>query len=218
MYSSLAKDWVVDGFVAHYISLFPNDVDALKAYHWMGFSMFSVDAVRGLDPIPGGTPNVNIRRAEIHDLEPVMELHEALRGYMKESPIFFLSEKRDHSYYEAWLQDPNKVVWLAYRDGEPVAFMRLGPANDDVSTIIYDQKTTSIYSAFTKEEAREGGIATALLNYALESARHSGYERCAVDFEAMNLLGAHFWLKYFKPVSYSVFRFIDDRVTHVSTR
>ena len=58
-------------------------------------------------------------------------------------------------------------------------------------------------------------IATALLDHALNSARASGYERCAVPFEPMNLLGTHFWLKYFKPVCFSVVRHIDDRMMQV---
>lgn len=212
MYSHLADAWVAENYVAHYISLFSNDVNALRAWHWMGFGMISVDATSGLDSIPGYDVDVQIRRAELQDLEQVIELQEALWHYMKGTPIFLLTEKRDRSYYEEWLQNPEKVIWLAYWNDEPVAFMRLGPADDDVCTIIYDEKTTSIYAALTKGKARGEGIATALLNHALKSARASGYERCAVPFEPMNLLGTRFWLKYFKPVCFSALRYIDDRI------
>ena len=215
MYSQLADVWVADNYVAHYISLFPNDVNALRAWHWMNFGMFAVDAIRGLDPIQGHDADVHIRRAELQDLGQVMELHEALWQYMQGTPVFHLTEKRDRSYYEEWLQNPDKVVWLACWNEEPVAFMRLGPADDDVCTIIYEKKTTSIYAAFTEEKVRGRGIATALLDHALMSARVSGYERCAVSFEPMNLIGARFWLKTFKPVCDSVVRYIDDRLTQV---
>jgi ribosomal protein S18 acetylase RimI-like enzyme len=213
MYSHLAAAWVADQYVAHYISLFPNDVDALRAWHWMGFGMVSVDAIRGLDSIPGADGNVHIRRAELQDLEQVIELHEALWQYMKGTPVFLLTEKRDRSYYEEWLRNPDKVVWLAYWKEELVVFLRMGPADDDVCTIIVDEKTTSIYGAFTKEKIRREGVATALLDHALKSAQASGYERCAVSFEPMNLIGTRFWLKSFKPVCFSVLRHIDDRVT-----
>jgi GNAT superfamily N-acetyltransferase len=213
MYSHLAAAWVADKCVAHYISLFPNDVNALRACHWMGFGMISIDAIRGLDPIQDQDANVKIRRAGLQDIDQVMELHEGLREYMKGTPVFLLTEKRDQSYYEEWLRDPDKVVWLAYWKEEPVAFMRLGPADDDVCTIIVDEKTTSIYAAFTKEKVRKEGIATALLDHALKSAQASGYERCAVPFEPMNLMGTRFWLKYFKPVCWSVLRHVDERVT-----
>ena len=182
LYSHLAKVWVADQYVVHYISLFPNDPYALSAWNWMGFGMIAVDGLRGLDSIQGENVDVDIRRAGLQDLEQVVELHEDLRRYMKESPIFLPTEKRDRTYYKEWLQNPDKVVWLAYLNGEPVAFMRLGPADDDVCTIIVDEKITSIYSAFTKEKARRGGIAIALLDHALKSARDSGYEGCAVSF------------------------------------
>jgi GNAT superfamily N-acetyltransferase len=215
MYSHLAAIWVADNYLAHYISLFPNDVNALRAWYWMGFGMISVDVIRGMDPIQVYDVDVRIRRAELQDLEQVIELHEALWQYMKGTPVFLLTEKRDRSYYEEWLRNPDKVVWLAYWNEEPVAFMRLGPADDEVCTIIYDEKTTSIYAAFTKDKVRGEGIATALLDHALKSARLSGYERCAVPFEPMNLIGTRFWLRYFKPVCFSVLRLIDDRLTEV---
>jgi hypothetical protein len=110
MYSHLAAVWVADKYVDHYISLFPNDVNALRAWHWMGFGMISVDAIRGLESIQGYDRDLHIRRAELEDLEQVMDLHEALWQYMKGAPIFLLSEKRDRSYYEEWLQNPDKVV------------------------------------------------------------------------------------------------------------
>lgn len=212
MYSHLADLWVADKYVAHYVSLFPNDADALSAWHWMGFGMIAVDAVRGLNSIHGYDADVHVRRAEMGDLEQIIELHEALWQYHKETPIFYLAQKRDRSYHEEWLRNPGKVIWLACRNEKPVAFMRLGPADDDVCTIIIDEKTTSIYSAFTNEEVRREDIGTALLDHALRSARESGYERCAVSFEPMNVIGSRFWLKYFKPVCFSVVRYIDDRI------
>lgn len=212
MYSHLSAAWVADKYVAHYISLFPNDVDAMRAWHWMGFGMISVDALRGLDSLRSYDANVTIRRAGLQDIEQVMELHQDLWQYHKEAPIFLLAEKRDRSYYEEWLRDPDRVVWLAYWQEEPVAFMRLGPADDDVCTIIFDEKTTSIYGAFTKKKVRREGIATALLDHALKSARDSGYERCAVSFEPMNSVGSRFWLQYFMPVCFSLLRIVDDRL------
>lgn len=211
MYTHLAGIWAAENYLSHYISLFPNDVHALRTLYWLDFGMISVDAARSLDPIPGGG-DFNIRRAAPPDLELVIRLHEDLRLYMQTPPVFFLAERKERSYYEAWLADPGKVVWLADWHDEPAAIMRLGPADDDVCAIIYDEKTTSIYAAFTKEKARQAGIATALLNRALESARASGYERCAVSFEPMNVLGSRFWLKYFSPVCYSVHRQVDERL------
>ncbi len=174
--------------------------------------MLSVDAVRGLHPIEGVDAQNYIRRATLQDLELFLTLNDELRQYMKGSPVFFIAEQFSESYFRKWLEAPDKVIWLASIDGEPVAFLRMGSANDDVSTIIYDDKTSSIYGAYTRETMRGKGIATALLDHGLSSARSIGFERCAVDFETMNLLGTRFWLRHFRPVCYSLFRYVDERV------
>jgi GNAT superfamily N-acetyltransferase len=214
MYSDLAANWIAEQYMAHYISLFPNDVDARKAWHWLGFGMISVDALRSLDAIQNHPIHAEIRCAGLQDLEQVIRLHEDLRRYMKGAPIFLLTERKDRDYYQEWLGNPDKKVWIADQDEDPVAFMRLGPADEDVCTLIQDEKTTSIYAAFTQDQARRAGVATALLNHALQSARASGYERCAVSFEPMNLLGTRFWLRHFQPVCFSVVRYIDARLTN----
>jgi hypothetical protein len=52
-------------------------------------------------------------------------------------------------------------------------------------------------------------MGSALLNHLLAWAGSAGYERCAVDFETQNVAGARFWLKYFRPVCYSLVRSIE---------
>ena len=212
MCNRISDDWLAEGYSAHYLSIFPNDLQALQYWNWVGFGMFAVDALRAVDSIPVGDTGVYIRRADLQDIEQVMALQDELWEYIKGPPIFILNERYDRKYYEEWLQNPEKVVWLACSQGEPLAFMRMGPAAEDVCAIIVDEKTTSIYAAFTRQQARREGIATALLAHALKFARDCGYERCAVPFEPMNPLGSRFWLRYFQPVCYSFLRNIDDRL------
>jgi GNAT superfamily N-acetyltransferase len=212
MYSRISGEWLAEKYFAHYLSIFPNDLQALQYWNWVGFGMFAVDALRALDSIPVGDTGIHIRRAGLQDIEQVMALQDELWEYIKSPPIFILSERYDRKYYEAWLLDPGKGIWLACSQDEPLAFMRMGPAAEDVCTIIIDEKTTSIYAAFTREQARREGIATALLAHALKFACACGYQRCAVPFEPMNPLGSRFWLRHFQPVCYSFLRNIDDRL------
>jgi GNAT superfamily N-acetyltransferase len=212
MYTHLAAVWTADSCAAHYISMFANDPQAIEAWHWLGFGTLSVDAIRGLQPIEGIDERFSIRKAGMEDLEQILMLNQELRHYMKSSPVFFLASEDSESYFEEWLEEPGKVIWLASIEEEPVAFMSIGPANDDACTIIYDERTTSINGAYTREPVRGQDIATAVLDHALRAARSSGYERCAVDFESMNLLGTRFWLRHFRPVCFSLLRYVDDRV------
>ena len=212
LYSHISGEWLAEKYSAHYLSIFPNDLQALQQWHWLGFGMFAVDGLRGLDPLPAGDTGLHIRRADLQDIDHVMALQDALWQYINNPPVFILSERYAREYYEDWLQDPGKVVWLAYSQDEPLAFIRMGPSAEDVCTIIVDEQTNSIYAAFTRASARREGIATALLASALDHARQSGYQRCAVPFEPMNPLGSRFWLKYFQAVCYSFLRNIDERL------
>jgi GNAT superfamily N-acetyltransferase len=212
MYKCLAADWAADSYGSHYISLFANDLDAIEALHWLGLGILSVDANRGLEPLEDVDVRIDIRRAKLQDLGQFLMLNDELRQYMKSSPVFFIADEYGESYFGEWLEAPDKVIWLASIDGEPVSFMRMGPANDDVCAIIYDEKTTSIYGAYTREPMRGKDIATAMLDHAPSYAGSLGYERCAVDFETMNLLGTRFRLRHFRLVCFSLHRFVDERV------
>lgn len=211
MYRVIAGDWAAEKYVAHYLSIFTNDLAGIEALHWLNFGMLSVDAIRSLQRVTAGQNQVEIRHASLDDLEAVIALNEELRQYMRAAPIFFIAEAYDEEYFIDWIQDSDREIFLAFMKGEPVAFLRVGPANPDVAAIIFDEKTTSIYGAFTKEAMRGQDIGTSLLACAVERARNRGYERFAVDFETMNLLGSRFWLRHFNPVSYSLLRYLDER-------
>ena len=135
-----------------------------------------------------------------------MGLDDGLWQHMRDAPIFLPVEKKGRDHWVEWIRDPSRYTLLALVGHEPVAFLSLGPANEDVSTIILDEGTTSIYGAFTRQDARGRGIAAVLLDRALGRARDQGYVRCAVDFESANLDGARFWLRHFRPVCLSLFR------------
>ena len=213
MYSKIAAEWVAEQYLSHYISLFANDLGALEGWHWLGFGMLGVDAVRDLSPVSVGELDVDVQLADDQHIEHVLSLNQGLRVYAKASPCFFINQVRDRNYFIEWLADPNKEIWIGLVDDEPAGFFHLGPANDDVATIIYDEKTTSIFGAFTVEDQRGRGIGAALLSHAVESARKAGYKRCAVDFESMNVIGTRYWFKQgFKPVSLSMHRLVDERV------
>jgi GNAT superfamily N-acetyltransferase len=175
--------------------------------------MTAVDSLRGLHPLEPVGIQVDIQRAGPKDVPKIMELDEGLRLHVKGSPDFFITEKHSEEHFREWMADPARAIWLAYVDGEPVAFVQVGPASDDACTIIVDDKTTSLYGAFTREAMRGRDIATALLDRVLSAARSQGYERCAVDFEPMNLVSARFWRRHgFVPVCVSLLRYIDERV------
>jgi GNAT superfamily N-acetyltransferase len=79
------------------------------------------------------------------------------------------------------LADARIAHWRADRDGEAAGWLRIGPANEDASSMVQDAGTASITGAYVAPRVRGQGVMTALLDRALASAREEGYERCAVD-------------------------------------
>jgi GNAT superfamily N-acetyltransferase len=134
--------------------------------------------------------------------------------HLAAAPVFRPKANDPREHYEAWLGDPARPLWLAYRDGQAVALMGAGPSNPDACYVTGDAGTASILTVFTAPGVRERGLGGALLNHLLAWARSAGCERCAVDFETQNIPGSCFWFAYFRPVWYSPMRSIERGGTH----
>jgi len=209
MYARLAAEWVADGCFSHVVSLLGHDREGIAGWQWLGFGLAAIDGLRRVEPtkVPGA--EVQIRRAGTGDIAEVASLGEALNQHMAASPVFWMHERED---YARWLQEPQNALWLAYDGGQVVGCIGLEPGHQGGCQIVQDEKTMSIMSAFTLPQHRGKGIATALLNRALEWARAEGYERCAADWEPMNVPAARFWPRHFELVCYSLIRCIDERI------
>ncbi|MBN1963771.1 MAG: GNAT family N-acetyltransferase [Anaerolineae bacterium] len=215
MYAALAEAWVSERCLAHYVSVFAHDRPGIEAWHWQSFGMMSVDAMRGVEPVSGKrlAANIETAPAALDDVGALVHLNAALKDYVRSAPIFLLDDHIwDRTAWEEYLHDAQNCVWLALSHGTPVAFMRIGPANPEACYVIRDPQTASITGAFTEAAYRSAGVATTLLNHLLDWARARGYERCAVDFEPMNVPGARFWLSHFQPFCFSMQRVVDDRL------
>lgn len=212
MYTHLSEKWFEDGCLCHMVTLFPDDPEAIEVWFWEDFGLIAVDAMRGLDSVKGTSPNIEIKAAELKDIDSVMFLDRELSRELSLAPTFLYGEQNEpKEYFEQLLRDSRNRIWLALYAGKAVACMRFGSANPDTCQIIQDEKTTSISSAYTVKGLRSKDIGTALLNCGLECARSVGYERCAVDFEPMNVSGSRFWLRHFKPICYTLIRYLDPR-------
>jgi GNAT superfamily N-acetyltransferase len=209
LYTRLSSRWVADGCYTHLISIMADDPQALEAWHWLGFGLINVDAVRSLTPLVGVDLNVEVRQASLQDAAELSRLGRALERHEASAPTFWLHELQD---FGDALSEPGHAAWLAFDGGQVVGFIALEPGDDCECELLQDPGTVNISGAFTIEPARGKGAAASLLHHALAWARAQGYRRCAVDFEAMNTLAARFWLRWFQPVSYSLVRSIDERI------
>ena len=103
------------------------------------------------------------------------------------------------------------ATWIAFLGGEAVGFLMTGPPGADGAVLARaGERTASVGGAYVREDARNRGVATALLNRSLEWARSEGYDRYATDFESANVQAHRFWLgRGFRPVVHTVLRRIE---------
>ncbi len=211
LYGHLATQWIANGCFTHLITTLAHDAGAREALSWMGFGMVVVDTMRDMTRLSAPIVEISIKQAEVNDIEAIVALDQKLASYHAGPPMFLpLIEKRGRSYHEEWLAKPTHALWLASRDGETVAFLKMCPLDADY--LVTDEKTIWIQGAYTKKLARGKGIGTALLDHALAWAQEQGYKRCAVDFESDNALACRFWLQHFVPVCFSFARRVDPRI------
>jgi GNAT superfamily N-acetyltransferase len=186
-----------------------DDRETLAALVQLGFGETVIDLVRDLSPIPFDAPldGVAVRRAGQPDAAAILELDVGLRRHLEASPVFLRpGPAKVLEVHRRLLADPAVATFIAETDGVPLAFLRIGPSATDVATIVRDPGTASITGAFTVADHRGDGIASRLLDAALDWARASGYARSAVDHESANVEAARFWARHFTPVAISVTR------------
>ncbi len=74
-------------------------------------------------------------------------------------------------------------------------------------------KTIYLFQGIVTQDARAGGIGTAILSKGIEWAREQGYAHVALHFASANLPGANFWQSSgFRPIEHGMRRRLDDRI------
>ncbi len=209
LYAALADGWVRAACVEHVVTVLADDAPTLAAFGRLGFAPHVVDLVRDVSPLVGAVvpAGVTVRRAMPADAGAVLELHAGLVRHLRASPVFLrVPNPPVREIQRRRLEDPASATFVAFADDRPIAYLRIGPSADDVATIVRDPGTASITAAYTTPGDRGGGVASALLDAALEWARGSGYVRCAADHEAANGEAGRFWARYLVPVAISLSR------------
>lgn len=208
LYRAACRQWSAAGCHAHAISVLASDTEGQKAWFWNGFGLTVVDAIRPTTSL-GTTflPRGPIRRATVDDADTVAALEREHRRHYAQPPVLMAVDARvDVEQIRTFLRDPVASYWLAYRDGEPVGFLRFETSVEGASDMVRSGTTVAVSGAYISPRYRRQGVATTLLNAALRDYAGRGFTRCSVDFESFNPEATSFWLQYFSPVCYSLVR------------
>jgi GNAT superfamily N-acetyltransferase len=215
LYAALGESWVRDARLNHAITVLAQDVEAREAWFWNTFGLLTVDVVRGLEAVPvradGG---INVRLAGTADLERVFPVFAAHEAYYIRAPIWLpKAPVEDTAELLAYLKDPKTGVWIAEDlDGTALGMMKHTLEGDNACYVVQDPGSVACTGAYVLPSARGRGVGQLLLQAMVGWARAHGYARLTLDFEAANIEGGRFWLRYFKPVCYSLSRHVNDHI------
>lgn len=217
MYATLADEFVRRGFFEHMISVPAKDAAAIEAFVSLGFGITSACAVRGVEPVERAAASIDVHQAGAEDLAVIAALRDELTLHHTRSPIFspWLTEADEaaRTIIEGLLQDPEaNAHWVGYRDGKALGMNTFMPPSF-LAPLELPDNTIYLFLGVVTEEARMGGVGSAILARGVDWAREQGYAHIALHFATPNLSGAQFWQSSgFVPVEYGMRRTIDPRI------
>jgi GNAT superfamily N-acetyltransferase len=227
LYAVLAQEWVSHGLVGHYITI-PANPDASEPWWDLGFGRFIALSVRTTPPAERVRQNemdITIRRATPDDAVAVQALTTEFFRTVADPPIFvpFLPETaaERQRFVAEHLADPGCPVWLAFADDRLVSlqlFVEPTSTHWDQSPLATPQRTVYLFIACTAPEARSTGVGAAFVDRTLAWAREAGYDHCTAHYLTSSRANP-FWRGLgFQPVSYWLFRAVDERVIWANGR
>jgi GNAT superfamily N-acetyltransferase len=201
LYGFAAGPWVEEGRTRHYALVPATDAPLVDAWFRLGFGHQQAQAIRAVPPetevrAPEG---FEIRKPTAADVEALIEVDLALPRHQRLSPVF--SERPMPSadeIREEWasiLAGSDEEVFVAYRDGRPVACWGVAPAEVSRHHRGLSRPERACYLAFasTLPESRGSGIGVALTDAALAWASEQRYAVMVTDWRVPNLLASRFW-------------------------
>ncbi len=213
MYAAISSRWLQDGCIVHAITALGNEQKRIDQLFWNGYGMHVVDGVREVQAVgEAEQEGIHIRNGHPGDAGQLVDLLDEHETYLASAPIFLPQRnKYTREAILSWFDHPDLTVTVAEREGVIVAIMNTESGADNACTIVRDRQTLAIKETHTMAAFRGLGIGKALLHHVERYASNNGYERLSVDFESANQSARTFWMTHFRPVCYSLIRYLDDR-------
>ena len=217
MYATIAEAAVERGYFDHLVAIAPSDAAAHEAFLSLGFARNAVAALRDVAPTEKAQANVEMHMASSEDAEVIFALSTELTLHHARAPIFWPylreTDESSHEMQRGLLTDPEANAHLvAYEGGKPVGMNTFMPPAF-LSPMLLPPNTVYLFQGIVTQDARAGGVGTAILSKGIEWARDRGLEYITLHFAAANLQGARFWQSSgFVPVEYGLRRRVDERI------
>ena len=200
LYSHAGREWIDSGALEHYVWVF-DGLEDTAAWHELGFArmhqrgVLSLSERRGHDLAKGYT----LRRGSLDDLDVAIDLMKELDRLQESGPSFSINvahtSMRDDLIET--LEDPEVRFYLVEAEGTAIAQCMTFPLPEQRGSF---PETVHLSAVVVREAHRGRGVATALVDAALDEARAEGFEFAETNWRVTNRLAAGHWRRYgFRP-------------------
>ncbi|MCX7772616.1 MAG: GNAT family N-acetyltransferase [Clostridia bacterium] len=219
LYAASARDWTQNGVLTHAIAFLETEKAGQEAYVWNGFGYQCIDAIRSVKNLElkerhsEGAAFINIKPVTEELIPLWLPMVKEIGLHLVDAPVFKgdIELPTEESLKEE-LKEDGTLVFMAFLGDEPAGYMKLASVEHGAAWIVNGQKKMCVNGAYVYPKFRNQGLSALLLDEIMNWGIANGFERCSVDFEAMNQQACGFWLKYFKPVCMAMVRRLDSRV------
>ncbi|MBN2442713.1 MAG: GNAT family N-acetyltransferase [Spirochaetales bacterium] len=216
MYSTISQKLVRAGCLNHLFTHFSTDELLKKYLYESGFGLYVVDAFQDVKYHFNKRKNSDfqIRKAQIQDSNDIHELLMEFNEYYRSAPLFLKRDVETHEEVESYITGENNVIFVALKEDKIVGFInvRVSEENDPITLVRTHTGLIDPLGAYIKEEYRQSGLGTQLLNNVFDWCNRKDLKNIHVDFESANQNALQFWPHYFIPVLFSVKRRINNDV------
>lgn len=213
LYQKASEIWTHARAQGYAITLLAHNQAERDFWFWNGFGLLVVDAIRPAKTLEHSPRSqLAIRKATAEDSADLYMLDEEHCQHYTRPPVFMSPKQVQPATPSEWLEffnRPGNAAWMAWDGDQALGFIRFDACNNGGSAILEGESSVFISGAYIRPEGRRRGTATAILNAALKDYKTRGFKRCTLDFESVNPQASAFWLRYFKPVAYSLLRILE---------
>ena len=200
LYAQAGQEWIERGALEHYVWVL-DDASSTQPWYELGFARMHTRGVLAIDALRGHelADIYSLRRGTLDDLDVAVSLSEELNLAQEKGPSFSidLNTTSERDELLETLSDPEVEYYLVEYEGRAVGQCITFPLPARRGSF---DDTLHLSAVVVSEDHRGRGVATALVNSALDEAFAEGFRYVETNWRVTNRQAQHFWTSYgFRP-------------------
>jgi ribosomal protein S18 acetylase RimI-like enzyme len=215
LYAGAVQGWVDQGKTHHYVMVPADFDDELWRWFELSFGIQHTLGIRDTTLRPTTPSDVTVRLATLADAPAVADLDPLVPQHQLLAPVFSAMQPSDRAVVLAEsiesIEQDEYTVLVAERDGGVVGMALL--CSPDMSSLYKGPAAVPgagyLAYAVVRDDARGGGVGSALTRRLVALAADQGFENIVVDYRSTNLLSSRAWRGLgFRPIFHRLHRVV----------